>query len=225
MRAQPVQQLVGGRQQVGPAQRVGLLVDAEEPARPVAGLQQPVGEEQQPVAGADRERRRAQVRMQAQGGCESRGSQLCQFPAGAQPQRRGRPATRRAGRSPAAPPRTRPPPPPASARPPSHPALPPAPGPRAPARCRTRPEAAAAEPPARTGAAQDALPPGEALPARARQRWLLRADPAGNWFAASCPCSFRSSYSLTSTSGESLHAASESLLTLLATMVRPTTLP
>jgi hypothetical protein len=50
MRAQPFQQLVGGRLQVGPPQRVGLLVYPEEMAGPVAGLQQPVSEKQQPVA-------------------------------------------------------------------------------------------------------------------------------------------------------------------------------
>jgi hypothetical protein len=36
--AQPVQQFVGGCLQVGSAQRLDLLVDPEEPARPVPGL-------------------------------------------------------------------------------------------------------------------------------------------------------------------------------------------
>ena len=38
VRAQPVQQFVGGCLQVGSAQRLDLLVYPEEPARPVPGL-------------------------------------------------------------------------------------------------------------------------------------------------------------------------------------------
>jgi hypothetical protein len=38
VRAQPVQQFVGGCLQVGSAQRLDLLVHPEEPARPVTGL-------------------------------------------------------------------------------------------------------------------------------------------------------------------------------------------
>jgi hypothetical protein len=49
--AEPVQQLVGGCLQVGPTQRGGLPVQAEEPAGPVAGFQQPVGVKQQPGPG------------------------------------------------------------------------------------------------------------------------------------------------------------------------------
>jgi hypothetical protein len=45
VRAEPVKQLVGGVLQAGLTQRLDLLVQPEEPAVPVTGLQQPVGEE------------------------------------------------------------------------------------------------------------------------------------------------------------------------------------
>jgi len=72
MRAEPIQQLVGGRLQVGQPERLDLLVQPEELASAVPGLQQPVGEEDQPVAGAHRERGQVQVRVQAQRACERR---------------------------------------------------------------------------------------------------------------------------------------------------------
>jgi hypothetical protein len=63
-------------------------VQPEELASAVPGLQQPVGEEDQPPAGAHRER----GQVQAQWGRERRRIQLPQLTVGAQPQRGGVPA-------------------------------------------------------------------------------------------------------------------------------------
>jgi DNA-binding MarR family transcriptional regulator len=92
MGAEPAEQVVGGCLQVGTAQRGGLLIQAEEPAGPVAGLEQPVGVEQQPVAVVHGEGGGVQVGMQAERrGERGRGERL-ELPVGGQPQRRGVPA-------------------------------------------------------------------------------------------------------------------------------------
>jgi hypothetical protein len=42
------EQFVGGRPKMRSAQRLDVLIKTEQPAGPVAGFQQPVGEEEQP---------------------------------------------------------------------------------------------------------------------------------------------------------------------------------
>jgi len=90
--AESVQQFVGGRLEAGPAQSLNVLVKAEEPAGPVAGFQQPVGEEEQPVPGTHRVRRQVQVWVHAQRCRERPRDQRFQLVSVVQPHRRRMPA-------------------------------------------------------------------------------------------------------------------------------------